>query len=500
MTNRPATTRVRLGAFTLVEVMIAVALVMVLIVGVAQVFNMTSQTISAGQALQTVTRDARAAETMFAHDGRNMLTGNLQPALVIWSQRHWEFLDAAAQTSDLDGQPWTVDVDNDGIEGEQTVPGEIMSPALYNERNHRIDILAFFATGNFSRQTSPNATGIVGPGGVQSNEALISYGHLLVPTAPGSGDGALSPPQGFARDWRLGRTAILLDETANGAATGTHALDPLRFDSPTTPGGFVLGNSRFDVARTSLTRYTTKINGRPDWWQHAITFRFEAEPNPTPPYDAAAMARTVPVFLNNCTSFIVEYAGDYLDQRDRHDDPATPSKWGEIAGLWNPATGNGTDGKIDFYYEPGGSAATVNSKRRIRWYGLPRDIDGDGAINANDVIPLRDLWEYVRAQMTARGVADPGPCPFERDISTLGLQTVRRTVAQKTHGINEPPSNLGYADVASGMREDEGYYCAWGPDDRKPAMLRITLRMDDPNGRLPEGLWFQYVLELPGGP
>ena len=47
------------------------------------------------------------------------------------------------------------------------------------------------------------------------------------------------------------------------------------------------------------------------------------------------------------------------------------------------------------------------------------------------------------------------------------------------------------------------YYAAWAPNDlrkgspTRPKMLRITMTVDDPNGRLTEGQTFEYVIDLP---
>src|SRR5690606_2162331 len=89
-------------AFTLTELMIAIALVIILAVGVAQVFQMTSQTVSSGQALQPLTRDARAAESVFSNDIQSMVTHTDQPALIIWSQRNEAFLNEHDRLSDED--------------------------------------------------------------------------------------------------------------------------------------------------------------------------------------------------------------------------------------------------------------------------------------------------------------------------------------------------------------------------------------------------------------
>jgi hypothetical protein len=45
------------------------------------------------------------------------------------------------------------------------------------------------------------------------------------------------------------------------------------------------------------------------------------------------------------------------------------------------------------------------------------------------------------------------------------------------------------------------YVCAWGVPESDgwplPKMLRYTIAIDDPTGRLPDGQTYEYVMELP---
>ncbi len=68
-------------AFTLVEVIVSLFLVVMLILGVYEVFNMSSKTVGVGQAVSTIARDARTAQAIMQYDGRNWLKD--APAFVI---------------------------------------------------------------------------------------------------------------------------------------------------------------------------------------------------------------------------------------------------------------------------------------------------------------------------------------------------------------------------------------------------------------------------------
>ncbi|MCC6239085.1 MAG: type II secretion system protein [Phycisphaerales bacterium] len=492
--------------FTLVEVMIAIALVLVLILGATQVFRLTSQTVSSAQALQVVMRDARAAETTMVADSHSMVSSTDQPALMIWSQRTYAFLNENEEEADLDKHPETVDHDN-GVEGDS--PGEWIAPAFYGNRNHRTDILSFFANGQFRRQTSNNNDELISPG--VSIEAWINYGHLLVPrpaeaAIPPSPNGTWIPlpsdssdpayGQRYAGNWILGRNVILLDNAAAGAIARSPGdnLSPLRPVS-TGPGGVQLWTSRYDVANTSVRDYFTAILNAPnDWYRGALLFRFQADPQPNPAggYDAGEVARTTPIFLRNCTGFAVEYAGDFLGQYEQKDYPSDPSKWGAVYSVYT-MTDKGTDGQIDYYYDPPNAADAV---KKIRWYGLPRDTNGDGAINYVDVIPLRDLWELVYKNLTPADDPDGrvGPqAPFEKfpgDVYPDATMPVNVSTGEHL-------PNLGYLDPSAGLRPSDAYLCVWGPTDRKPSMIRVTLFLNDPNNRLSEGQIFQYVMKVP---
>src|SRR4051812_12750001 len=79
--NRPTPTPVvhvtrpprRRPAFTLVELMISIALALMLIYGIAQVFKLSGDTVGANQAVATMVRDQRAAEATLTEDFRNSL-------------------------------------------------------------------------------------------------------------------------------------------------------------------------------------------------------------------------------------------------------------------------------------------------------------------------------------------------------------------------------------------------------------------------------------------
>ena len=228
------------------------------------------------------------------------------------------------------------------------------------------------------------------------------------------------------------------------------------------------------------------------------------------PLSAAALAEMAPYFLQHCSQFIVEYAGDYLQQ--------------DINGNM---TGLGPDGQIDFYLD-------ANGNKHIRWYGMPRSstgvphLDGPGSSNlvlirgfdaaANetmkigatptavllnyftDVIPLRDyysLWFSTQDATTPIAGYRAGSYspPWEVDVNfdcTHDYGAYFNTAAGK---VNFPPVNTGPNQNAFNTPTNPPRYVAAWHDDM-PAMIRILIKVDDPNNKIKDGPWYEYVFRL----
>src|SRR5688572_17083030 len=178
------------AGFTLVELMISIALVLLLMLGINRVFQVTGEAIGTNAAVSTGVRDARAAQAVFAGDFVAYAADS--PALIIRSERVSAFRNRqdALGDKDWDGTTATelgkrtIDLDGDGTEGNSL--GESTPAGIYNHRSHRVDHLSFFARGLFRRQTG---------GGIDASnnelndyissmtgtEAWISYGHIRRP-------------------------------------------------------------------------------------------------------------------------------------------------------------------------------------------------------------------------------------------------------------------------------------------------------------------------------
>jgi type II secretory pathway pseudopilin PulG len=533
------------AAFTLVELMIAIALMLLLMVGINVIFKITGEAVGTGQALSESLRNAQGAQAVMYRDFSN-IAGDDAPFLIIHSRTQpafrnkqdmladTDFNPAAPDptkilTTDLDGK----DTDNDGnVEGDVSVVGERVQAAMYNSRNHRTDIIQFFAHDLFRRQTGNLGTYVADQ---SSLEATIWYGHLWLPdgsgsfnanTLPGAGSPTSNPNNYFASQWILGRQAILLNKKdasgniVDGAlnnqdfidVTGALPLSPLQYASTATQKTtgtlpYQIQDSRYDLAATSMADFRTVLdtyianNTSPSWWSlmmAANTQRFRASSVVFKPIDSVQSAKMTPIFLPGCTQFIVEYAGDFV----RQDNNTALSTYGNVIdGYFDPTTGpnftvkpGGTDGVIDYIVmDP------VTKRTQIRWYGLPRDTNGDGSIagppfasggggaNLKDVVPLRDVLKASTGTGSASYTGNVS-APFERLALVPGPGST----------LTPRPSYLNpTGPTAQNMQPGEYYTCAWGPRDKvKPSMIRITIVLDDPSGRLGEGKTYEYVFKI----
>ena len=146
-----------------------------------------------------------------------------------------------------------------------------------------------------------------------------------------------------------------------------------------------------DLAQTSITNFRDLVNGQIDagatnWWGYMQGYSpSNASVNVEPrffnayswmpkPLNAANNSQMAFNLVPGCSQFIVEYAGDFLNQ-----DPNTGAVTNTYMNSAKSTTVTPTDGQIDFIMDtnPDGSHT-----KRIRWYGMPRDVapGGGGAV------------------------------------------------------------------------------------------------------------------------
>ena len=630
--SRPA--RPSRRGFTLTELMISLALVLLLTLAMTRIFGVTTRAISKGNAIGEVTRGLDAVRTTLAadmtgadygvgydpaSDAQGILPLNKQPAIIIYSTSAPTFLNAADQKSDSDGNPLTIDRDNDGM--DEATP--VFSQYQVGRRFFRTDTLSFFAAGQYKAQASLNPGAFISD--VTSNSAWIWYGHGRVYDGsggvnksaaylrPGQGTVATNPRNFYASDFILVRNSLLLkapsdhDGDATTAATVVSEnntpvlfararwdveqptapanlysgstrkypdLGPLMYDSsdgndspisifakgatgskpgdkdhkvatddplnpyvnqgtgvPATAARYTVQQSRVDVAGVDAAAFRERLravqsidstlvatgatngplrfnsggNSTPATWYDTLfarsgnrtnQFRFWINPFLIRPLDAGETSQATSPLLTGATQFIVEFAGDFVTQN--------------AAGA---TTDNQPDGVIDFNISAG-------SVRSTRWYGMPRDVDGDGIIpgpgtgntsapflNSPDTRPLGDF--LIAGGVGGRGMSVDTGMPFEKRLPGTYTSGNPETLGSRG-GITD------YVAAGRATDFDCSYLVAFGPGDfdgdlyptatqtaaltgipLRPSLIRVITVAVDRQAKLEEPLSQELIFRVP---
>lgn len=347
-------------AFTLIELMVSIALVVILILGVNQVFKMSSDTIGAGQTYSAIMRDNRAAQAVMEQDARQ----------------------------------WVKDAPLFMIANREGGTG-------------RRDMLAFPAKGMYQRQTG-NGTNF--SSATRSLEAWVWYGML--------DSASVNAPVEA-----LGRFALLLrDEAAirfppgGGAADCYVARDNGRMMSPLAGNSLdsrnnMLRNSQCDLAGITLEQLPKLVEdariAQPNHWWVPLVFSYEARTKFERPLDSASgltasekLAQAAPVLLENCQQFLVEFAGDFVTQ--------------DNGGL---VTDDKPDGVLDFSFESGVRNLRWYGLPRDTGGGPGMTPDGvitrgGSGMTANELVDVGPVYDMIQ---TFKSGASAG---FERGHST----------------------------------------------------------------------------------
>jgi prepilin-type N-terminal cleavage/methylation domain-containing protein len=269
------------------------------------------------------------------------------------------------------------------------------------------------------------------------------------------------------------------------------------------------------------------------------------------------LAVQTPVFMRGCSQFTIEFAGDYLQQVNDLNDTAalTPPNPGFPASpspqLVGAVKGIGEDGQIDFDVIVDNTGGIPSFIKRIRWYGMTRSLDdGQSVEDPTKVFPttpgatpgapptqseiVRPLYRYIQnytqdpsisSRQVTPGVTTMGAItnmPFEKRVATGGLGGA--TYAGFPDSITRPqnidsytaawgplemdldqlpatPPVAGSADPSLialwPMLQRTGPQAAFPSRSLLPWMIRITIRLDDPAGRLPDGQTMQFIFNVP---
>ena len=340
-------------------------------------------------------------------------------------------------------------------------------------------------------------------------------------------------------------------------------LTTLSSPAKSSPYPLTAFHARTDIVAASLRRLNERMRflqnndikspltgNQALWWEDlptGWTQRYFVNPfprasqnyNPADPNAAAALpinsksvSQRQNLLADSCSQFIVEFAGDFVTQ----DNLGTPD-------YTRPPQ---PDGVLDFYVDASGL-------RHTRFYGLPRDVDGDRSIpgyndvrriNSPDIIPVADFQTKfkdpsipgnsvyytrqtpnLRPPTRAAGISDeafersfgPSYFVFERSLPpSASVPTGSPGVLETT-----PPTATDYSRVtveptgaSRASPGDSGYECLWDPVNAAkaypvvvngvtrnayavPKLIRIIVDIRDPNGKMSQPLTQEYVFPVP---
>ena len=230
------------SAFTLTELMIAIALSLLLILGINAVFKLSSDAVGSGFQLSQMSRELALVNNNVKNDMANMDDYETAPALIIQNMNTPAFRDKTDMASEPNFTPGSI-VDPTGNTFptgmmQITEPAGSTSTVLYplptsaspawgalgisannlykvryeipDDRNHRTDIFSFFAKDQYRRQTPPAlASGVTQfQSDFTSTDAWIWYGHVLQPNNSTNPGVAAAPPPENA-NWQVpGGTSV----------------------------------------------------------------------------------------------------------------------------------------------------------------------------------------------------------------------------------------------------------------------------------------------------
>jgi prepilin-type N-terminal cleavage/methylation domain-containing protein len=441
----------RRGGFTLVELLVASAILSILIVGIGFVFK------SAGDAAGITEADTNLLERWRVFDTavRNDLADHLSTPdglLII----HAELVNSGGE-ADL----------GDGGLNYAGVP-----------RTARVDRIAFTAAGHYESATGITRRTITTASGsltveepVTSDAALVYYGHGHPADLVGNNlvqvttNGFIDFPR---TRWTLCRRATLLGAPDPTAPTVEYPMFTGGSTAPLPTVDFVnLGGAvsqeftmnRLDATRTNLRDliadaaagsgagntpvYTLSGNNEQFGYYYRPMFPRSAT--------AASFRRAFPVMLENIGDFIVEWTdGSVVDPRDIRLADGSPGK----------------DGQPD--------------DMRVQWFGMPRDANGDGVIPPQPG-PMGDT--LTKLQWLARYSTVPPNDLVDPSQVAPSVQTAFSLI----EAPYSPGQTTYHASWFSNRKPDgvNNFNAQGDFDDRfRPKAFRIIMRVYDPTLRI----------------
>ncbi len=478
--RRLAASRRRARGFTLVELMIAVAVLVVIIVATSKIFGTVGKLTSLGQATADVLQETTAIERQIRSDFERLAPNGVFAIRCV------------------------------SIRNDINVPlGPLLNPALPDAAIIRADQLLFFTNGVQSIQTyrqgpwgsNHRGQGTAGriyyghafqlPEGkdvdvidaqeVRAHDPLVIAGNPLVPWYSGtygmirtvfrSNSGGTPPDysiqgqiapidatQPVAPQWLLTRHAVLLaDDDGDPAASFRKVVFLNENRSAYTIADAVVRNGRVDAAATQLNDIRNLVTnfGGNNWLIQRDIISSDLLFYPRAERVAPGMHRVDQALTNNvlagaCSSFIVEWTysngvGEVLD--------------GLGNTLWN--------------------GVQIAAGREQPWFGLDADLDGDGILERGVHFYSDETWWDG-----AETILPINTMP--NNLEELVIDTPDLQVYEAFFGYNRDRPLDGFGNPVQSLG-----YTPW------PSAIRITMVLHDPATKLEVGREVQFVINLP---
>ena len=503
-------------AFTLVELMVAVGLLLVVIIAVSRIFSTASKVAGLGEAVNDILQETGAIERQIRTDISRI---DYDGVLVIQC---------------------VAIKNNANLLSSSSAP--LIDPTRPANATIRCDQLVFFSKGT---QTSARFAGNqdLGPfnGLARSNLSRILYGHGVqlpdlipqgatsssrpdpiafsdAPLLPwsfdtvasgsleykywwGGGGGVTNGTQPEARDWTLARQAILLaddggdlkrfhkatdsTQTTYGNNSAVSLFEQANLETVISDGNLLpnsnIINSRVDVAATNLNdiRKILAPVGSTTWRQRIVNGFFGPfagygqlagyvrSEKVAPSMNRQDVMLTTPTLATNCSGFMVDWT------------------WGEFQ----------IPGVVPYDSLPNPPPAIPPTK----WYGFP---------DRETLLPLplpntfNPEWRGVRT--LTQDLPSPPPNGWLINPSVIeGVNPIIYPLGPTgpikiytaVFGFNgDKPVFQTMSMQANGTAAIRDDYTPW------PTALRITMQLHDPEKRIEEGKTLQLIVELPKRP
>lgn len=490
-------------AFTLTELMVAVVVLLVVIIGIARIFSTASQVTSVGQATASVSQEIAAIQRLIREDFKRL------------SHEGLFIIQSRSVRNNING------------------PTQLLNPSLPPDARIRADQLVFFTQGVAGSTSARVSEGASTKG--QGAMARVYYGHgFQVPGAPpadyvvgnpyqsdaydvdpsavvfpwnnfpvdlvateysttGLGGnpysftsaGSIPLVQPEARQWLLVRQPVILvdddqnppnDDSKTVYMNQVMAARSLLYDDPAAGLSPQIRDGRVDAAASRINDLRARIavsfdpwyqiggnNDQRDFILNQLMYYPRAE-RQAPSGHRVDQALTNTVLGSACSNFIVEWTYD--------------------AGVGDAVNVNGVQYR----------GAIIDRTRPVQWFGMEdttapdrgvrsftnwnSDSDGDGypPIQSETIFP-----ENIEGNYT------PGSSDLEVYAAVFGFNQSQPFDIDGIASTLEPSATYGepIPEIA---------YTPW------PTAVRITMTLHDPKGALESGVEVQFVIRLPEKP